>query len=260
MSDSRSPPNRPRPLRLAGPLLLALFAVLPCTGPVEARLAAETPQVILPWTNGGIFNIGMNLACLSDPPFQEIRVQGYAGYSLRPPNFTPAVGETFYAHLVLGHPGNPCTGSAVGIELLLPTGVVTAVGPDHPVFCFARLPPTQTRPFPLLIDFASEPDYGCPQTFSQGIEGLRISPPLGGLGGGWGMHRGFFIELLVPLRATQPQAGNTTIRFRVNPDIGVVERPSVPLLVNNEVIFRSAMEDDQLTLDICTVSPAASGC
>ena len=241
----------------AGLLAIAMLAL---AAPLHATPPDEAPRLILPWSNGAIFNIGSNIACLSDPPLAEIRVQGYAGYSLRPPNFTPAVGEIFYAHLVLSHPGNPCTGSAVGIELLLPAGVGMAASADNPVFCFARLPPTSTRPFALLIDFANEPDYGCPQAFGLGIEGLRISPPLGGAGGGWGMHRGFFIELLVPLRASSAQAGNTAIRFRVNPDIGVVNYPSVGLQVNNEVIFRSAMEDDLLTLDVCTVTPAASGC
>ncbi len=248
------------PFPIAMTLCAALVGAIPAQAGVGADQAPFAPDVVLPWFNGGITNAGSNVACLSDPPIVEIRVQGYAGWSLLPPQFTPAVGETFYTHLVLSHPGNPCTGSAVGIELLLPPGVATAVDAGNPAFCFARLPPTTSRPFPLLIDFASEPGYGCPQTFGQGIEGLRISPPLGGLGGGWGMARGFFIELLVPLRATIPQPGNTSIRFRVNPDIGVVAYPSVGLQVNNEVIFRSAMEDNQLTLDICTVTPTASGC
>lgn len=170
------------------------------------------------------------------------------------------MGETFYAHLVLSHPGNPCAGSAVGIEMLLPTGVAPAPSADNPAFCFARLPPSTSRPFPLLIDFANDPDYGCPQVFTPGIEGWRITPPRGGLGGAWGMARGFFVEFLIPVRATLAQSGTSAIRFRVNPDVGVVAYPSVGLLVNNEVIFRSAMEDNQLTLDVCTVTPTASGC
>jgi hypothetical protein len=240
--------------------LLACILALAAADLPAVDAPGPAPQLVLPWFNGGITNVGSNVACLSDPPFVETRVQGYAGWSLLPPQFTPAVGETFYAHLVLSHPGNPCAGSAVGIELLLPAGVWTAANADNPVFCFARLPPSSSRPFPLLIDFANEPGYGCPQTFAPGIEGLRISPPLGNLGGAWGMARGFFIELLVPLRATSAQSGNSAIRFRVNPDIGVVGYASIGLLVNNEVIFRSAMEDNQLTLDLCTVTPTASGC
>ena len=74
------------------------------------------------------------------------------------------------------------------------------------------------------------------------------------------MAAGFFLELLVPLRATSVQPGSTSIRFRVNPDVGVVGYPSVPLLVNNDVLFRTPFEDNLLTLDICTVTPIASGC
>ncbi len=254
MQPIRSTRSPVRQACLSG--LLAAFAL--CTGPVGAEPPA--PELVLPWYNGVISNVGTNFACLSDPPLFEIRVQGYAGWTLVPPNFTPAVGEVFYTHLVLSHPGNPCAGSAIGIELLLPPGVTTAASAADPAFCFARTPPTQQRPFPLLINLGTDPGYGCPQQFPPGLEGLRITPPQGGLGGGWGMAAGFFLELLVPLRATTVQPGSTSIRFRVNPDIGVVGYPSVPLLVNNDVLFRTAFEDNLLTLDICTVTPVASGC
>ena len=220
----------------------------------------QSPEAILPWYNGVISNVGTDIACLSDPPIYEIRVQGYAGFTLVPPNRTPAVGEVFYTHLVLGHPGNPCAGSTVGIELMLPAGVQPAASASDPAFCFARTPPTAQRPYPLLINLGNDPGYGCPQVFPQGIEGLRVAPPLGGLGGGWGMAAGFYLELLIPLRASSVQPGSTSIRFRVNPDIAVVGYPAVTLLVNNDVLFRSAFEDNQLTLDICTISPLASGC
>lgn len=227
---------------------------------VTAHAAEPEPDAILPWYNGAISNIGSNVACLSDPPIVQIRVQGYVGWTLVPPNFTPAVGEVFYTHLVLSHPGNPCAGSAIGIELLLPPGIVTAASAADPAFCFARTPPNPQRPFALLINLGSDAGYGCPQSFPQGLEGLRVSPPQGGAGGGWGMAAGFFLELLIPLRATAVQPGNTSIRFRVNPDIGVVAYPSAPVLVNNDVVFRAPFEDNLLTLDICTVTPAASGC
>ena len=220
----------------------------------------QRPEVVLPWFNGVISNVGTDIACLSDPPISEIRVQGYAGYSLVPPNRTPAVGEVFYAHIVLSHPGNPCTGSAVAIELMLPAGVQPAATAADPAFCFARVPATSQRPFPLLINLGNDAGYGCPQVFPVGLEGLRIVPPLGGLGGGWGMAAGFYLELLVPLRASVAQSGSNSIRFRVNPDIGVVGYPSVALLVNSDVLFRTPFEDNQLTLDICTITPAASGC
>ncbi len=249
--------------RTRSPLLITTLVLgsLLGTQVMAADIATvQRPEVVLPWFNGVISNVGTDIACLSDPPITEIRVQGYAGFTLLPPNRTPAVGEVFYTHLVLSHPGNPCAGSTVGIELMLPAGVQPAASAADPAFCFARVPATQQRPFPLLINLGNDPGYGCPQVFPIGLEGLRITPPLGGLGGGWGMAAGFYLELLVPLRASVPQPGSNSIRYRVNPDIGVVGYPSIPLLVNNDVLFRSPFEDNQLTLDICGVSPPASGC
>lgn len=230
----------------------------------DPRAAVEVgeipaPLAVLPWFNGTISNVGTNIACLSDPPITQVRVQGYAGWTLVPPNRTPAVGEVFYTHVVLSHPGNPCAGSAVGIELLLPPGVQTATSAADPAFCFAITPPNPNRPFAQLFNLGIDPAYGCPQTFAQGLEGLRVTPPQGGLGGAWGMAQGFLLEFLIPLRSNVVQPGNTSIRFRVNPDIGVVGYVSQTLLVNNDVLFRSMFEDNQLTLDICTITPAA-GC
>lgn len=245
--------------------LLALLAALSVLDTAPSRAQAVfvagdqiySPLQVLPWYNGGLVSIGTDIACLSDPPIQEIRVQGYAGFSLVPPNRTPAVGEVFYTHLVLSHPGNPCAGSAVGIELLLPIGIAPANSAENPAFCFAVSGVSNQ-----LFDLANDSGYGCPQTYAQGLEGLRVIPPLGGIGGSgaWGMARGFWLELLIPLRASQPHSGASAIGWRVNPDIGVVGRPSLPVLVNNDVIFRSAIEDNQLTLDICTIAPLPIGC
>lgn len=242
--------------------LLGVAAVLFATPsrayePADAvPLQVDAPDLVLPWFNGVVANIGDDIACLSDPPIFEIRVQGYAGYALVPPNYTPAVGEVFYTHLVLSHPGNPCAGSAVGIELLLPAGVETANSAENPAFCFA-VSGVSNR----LFDLGADSGYGCPQTYAQGLEGLAVRAPNGGIGGGaWGMGRGFWLELLIPLRATQPQFGNTNITWRVNPDLGVVGYPKVPLLVNSDVIFRSENENNVLMLDICGVTPTPIGC
>jgi hypothetical protein len=242
-------------------LLAAALASVPGAGRAQSSFIAgvETPAAptqVLPWYNGVIANIGTDFACLSDPPIPEIRVQGYAGFSVIPPNLAPAVGEVFYTHLVLSHPGNPCAGSAVGIELLLPAGVEPANSVENPAFCFA-VSGVSNR----LFDLGADAGYGCPQAYPQGLEGLAVRAPRGGIGGGaWGMGRGFWLELLIPLRATQPQFGATNITWRVNPDIGVVGYPKVPLFVTNDVIFRTANEDNVLTLDICGVTPRPQGC
>jgi hypothetical protein len=218
---------------------------------VTSSTSPQEPWLVLPWYNGVIQDIGTDYACLSDPPIFQIRVQGYAGFTLRPPNLTPAVGELFYAHLVLSHPGNPCAGSAVVVGLVLPPGVQTAVSAGNPVFCFGK------GASGTLYDLSVDSGYGCPQTFGPGLDNsLTLIPPRGGLvvngqkSYTWGMAQSFYLEFLVPLIATAPQAGNNNVAWRVNPDIGVVGFPKVPLFVNNDVIFRTANEDNELYLDI----------
>ncbi len=214
--------------------------------------------MVTPWYNGAIEHIGTVQYCLSDPPIFADRVLGYTGFSHPPPNFSPAVGEVFYTHLLLGHPGNPCTGSAVGIELILPAGVEIANSADNPVFCFSMVP----NPGNHLINLDTDPDYGCPTSFPPGLQGYAVRPLRGGLGnsGAWGMAMGFYLEILIPVRATQVQSGNQSIAWRVNPDIGVVGYPQVPVFANADVIFRDQMENNLLNLDLCTLTPTPQGC
>jgi hypothetical protein len=216
-----------------------------------ARAESDQAQLVLPWYNGVFQNIGSDVACLSSPPIVEIRVQGYTGFSLLPPNKTPAVNEIFYTHLVLSHPGNPCAGSAVGVGIILPAGLQLAVSANNPAFCFAR---TANG---TLYDLSQDSGYGCPQTFSNGLDNsFSLIPPRGGLvingqkSYAWGMAQGFWLEFLVPVTSTVAQASNNSIAWRVNPDIGVVGYPNVPVVVNNDVLFRTSNEDNQLNLDI----------
>lgn len=228
-----------------------LFAFLACLAVAPpARAATDQVNLVLPWYDGVIADIGHDYSC---PPYSvyEIRMQGYAGYTLVPPNKVPAVGELFYAHLVLSHPGNPCGGSVFSVGLMLPQGVTTAVSAGNPVFCFGR------GASGTLYDLGNDSGYGCPQTFSQGPEGsLGLVPPRGGaLVNGqksyaWGAAQGFWLEFMVPLIATAPQPGNTNVQWRVNPDIGVVGYPKMPLFVTGDVIFRTSGEDNQLVISI----------
>ncbi|MCW5579427.1 MAG: hypothetical protein KIS89_12340 [Dokdonella sp.] len=228
----------------------------PHTG-TPAPLSLPGPEMVMPWYNGALASIGTVQSCLSDPPLFGTRVMGYAGFSHPPPDLSPAVGEVFYTHLVLAHPGNPCAGSAVAIELILPAGMQTAVSAANPTFCFAILPNPDR-----LYNLDADVDYGCPTTFPLGLEGLAVRPLRGGLGnsGAWGMHMGFWLELLIPVRATQPQNGSNPIAWRVNPDIAVVGYPQVATFVNGDVIFRDSMENMMLFLDLCTLNPAPQGC
>ena len=230
----------------------------------------QAEATVLQWFYGALNSqIGTDYACLSDPPIFESRVAGYSAYTYWPPYQPtnvpfaqlPGVGEVFYAKPVLSHPGNPCAGSAVGIELLLPSGVTTAVSAANPVFCFARVPPNQQHADYRLINLGNDSGYGCPQAFSQGLEGLAVRAPNGGLGGGsWGMFAGSWLEFLIPLKSSVPQNGSKQIYFRINPDIAVVGYTNELLYVNSDTIFRAAMEDTNLTLDLCKLGPVATGC
>ena len=252
-----------RALQTAAWFAVALSTIAQAQSPLHLPPSLPGPlspveaDVVTPWYNGDITRIGTVQYCLSDPPIYADRVMGYAGFSHPPPDLSPAVGEVFYTHLVLGHPGNPCTGSAVGIELILPPGVETAVSPANPTFCFAILPNPNR-----LHDMDADPDYGCPTTFPQGLQGLAVLPLRGGIGnsGAWGMAMGFWLEILIPVRATQVQPGNQSIAWRVNPDIAVVGYPQVPVFANGDVIFRDPMENTLLNLDLCTLSPPPQGC
>lgn len=249
-------------LSLFRPLLAC--AVLTGTAAAQAATplpsAATAPDQVLRWFNGTInFAIGSNINCQTQQI--ESTASAYAGYTLLPPNFTPSVGEVFYTHLVVSHQGNPCTGSALGIEFALPNGVTTAVSSDNPAFCFARTNNFQGTN-PVLINLGTDIGYGCPQSFPASSNGRRLIAPNGGAGGSgaWGMAFGFYLEFLIPLRATTPLPGISQIVWTINPGVGQFGQVGVAPTVNNEVIFRSTMEDNQLTLDLCSVTPLAAGC
>lgn len=209
----------------------------------------------LPWYNGVFKSIGTNFACASDPPISQIRVQAYTGYTLLPPNRTPAVGEVFYTHLIISHPGNPCGGSVIGLELLLPQGVTPAISTENPAFCFAVVPNG-----PRLINLANDSGYGCPQQLTQGLEGWAIRAPRNTAeGGAWRSGQGFWLEFLIPVVSDRVQNA-TEIRYRVNPDIGVVGYPAVPIFVNNDVLFRTSSEGNVLSLEVCGLTPRPQGC
>jgi len=227
---------------------------------VAGSLSIRAEAIVLPWYYGPYeYQIGTDTPCTLSGT--EPRLNGYAGQSLLPPNLTPAVGEIFYAKLLLGAPGNPCLGSAVDIQLILPGGVTTAVSAANPVFCFARLKPNAQHAYYWLDNLAYDIDYGCPQSFPQGSYGLRILAPNGGVGAGlWGMANGLYLEFLVPLTASVPQNGASSIAFRVQPDLSECGTPGVPANVNSDVIFRTPFEDQGLTLDICIIDPSTEGC
>jgi len=227
---------------------------------ILSLVSSATPSVQLNWLNGGIADIGQDIACLSNPPITETRVQAYSGYTYWPPpaqspqiSQTPALNEVFYAHVVISHPGNPCSGSALGIGIIPASGTALAISAVNPVICLARLRNG------TVIDLGNDVDYGCPQTL--GYDGFsqsyRLYPPNGGARNSsnqptyaWGMAQGTWLEFFVPLAGSAAQYGSNNLYFWVNPDIGVYGYPGIPQYVNDDVIFRNTVEDYALTADI----------
>lgn len=226
-------------------------------------IAAQPPKahaIVLDWFNGVVTpQFGSDCHAAND------LMSAYDGESILPSGWAPAIGEVFYAHLVLAQAGGtaciPST-SVIGIQLFLPAGVAPAISAANPLFCFAYLPPNSSHSNAILDNLGTDPGYGCPQTLTAVAGGgLALYAPVGYMNShAWATDTGFWLEFLVPLKATAAQNGTNQITFGVNPQLGVFGYPSVNLFVDGDVIFRSPFEDQNLTLDICTVSPIATGC
>lgn len=66
-----------------------------------------------------------------------------------------------------------------------------------------------------------------------------------------------WFELMVPLR-TSAVITAQTLRFRINPDLGVVGYADVGVYVNGDDLFRTGFEGDVLSVDICGISGTVS--
>lgn len=205
------------------------------------------------WYNSGFKSIGTNANCIIGNT--EILSASYAGYSVHGTNPLVTVGEVFYAHLIVTQLGNTCVPNAVVLDFSLPSGVELAVSTMDPVFCFGLFPPNSSMPRSRLSNYANDPGYGCPQTFAVGPYGYRLSAPHGGYGGGtWGTMQGVWLEFMIPLRATRVLGANARVAFRVSPQLGIFDTvSSYPVLANGDMIFRSALEDIELPIELCQV-------
>jgi hypothetical protein len=189
-------------------------------------------------------------ACLSDPALFFPRMQGYVGFASRMPGRrTPAVGEVYYAHLVLSHPNNNCAGgSATYIEFAPPPNTQLAVSADNPLFCFWRRHDSWSgiNSIGTLYNMAGN----CNQNPSVGTYGGYNLRPINTSDPVWIVPNYSYMEFLIPLRSFAPLNGQTA-RGTLNPDVGVVAHATAPVYVNNDVIFRDSFQWMNLYLDIC---------
>lgn len=203
----------------------------------------------LSWWNGSIVNAGYDIACLSNPPINEVRAQAYSGFTTYPGHTSPAVGELFYVQLVVSHPGDPCGGgSYVHVALNLPNGVDYAISTDNPVFCFLRGRPNPFPSGPAQLYNVSN----CPQQPQPGSDGDGFDPVLNGNVVPWEMVQGEYIEVMVPVISSTVHQGEVNIAWDVNPDIAVHGYPLKSLFVNDDVVFRNDFDGGlMLPIDLC---------
>ncbi len=237
------------------PIALALSAVLIRPAAALDR-AAEAPRTPISWYNGVFVSTDNIFNCISAQI--EVRMQGYVGYGLRPGGRTPAVGEVWYAHLVLAHTGNVCAGgSATHLEFFPPPNTALAVSGNSPIFCFWRRHDfwSGSQSVGTVLNMGAN----CPQNPGTGPwGGYNLDPVSGSSRPPWTVPNYSWMEFLVPLRSTQVVNGNAA-QALLNPNLGVFSYPNVPVFVNADVLFRDGFDGMQLPLEICTL-PNTSGC
>lgn len=219
---------------------------------LAAFVARPAGAATLNFYNGTIVNVGTDTACLSEPPIIEIREQAYDGFSVRNNFYFPAVGEIWYAHVVISHPGNPCSGgSYTGIEISRPPNTAYAIDTNNPVFCAIRNASNQ-------VNIYYRQDQGCPQAPSTGdADGDAFWAYSGSTPQAWPISTGTYLELMIPLRSNAPLTAQT-LRFRINPDLGVYGYAQVLVNVPGEILFRTDFENDVIVPDVCLISGTVS--
>lgn len=228
-----------RALAALGLLLAVTLAGLPWPHASAATLG---------FYNGVIGNIGTDINCITQNG--EIREQAYDGFTLRNQKL-PGVGEVWYAHVVISHPGDPCSGgSYTGIEVLLPPSTTFAISSANPVFCAVRNNANQVTVY-------YRQNQGCPQAPSTGLEGYAFWAYSGSQAQPWPIAFGTFLELMIPLRSSAPLTAQT-LRFRINPDVGVVGYVDVGTYVTHDELFRSDFDNDTIVPDICAIGGTVS--
>ena len=213
-----------------------------------AVAASPAGAATLAFYNGVIASVGSDSNCISS--MTEIREQAYDGFTVRNGYF-PAAGETWYAHVLISHPGNPCSGgSYTGIEILPPANTVFAISAADPVYCAFRNSSSQ-------VSIYYRQDQGCPQAPLTGLEGYAFPAYSNGQAQPWPIAAYTYFELMIPLRSSTALNGQT-LRFRVNPDVGVVGYADVGVFVQADTIFRTDFADDALYPDICSIPGTVS--
>ena len=111
----------------------------------------------------------------------------------------PRVGQAFYVRTQPAAVGRPCANQAVGVELVLPRGVRTAITRKRRIRCFyididTRKKTRVTR------------GQGCPRRTGRGVYGRSLNRK-GSKGPAWDLPYGKELSLEVPLRSSRRLKG-----------------------------------------------------
>jgi hypothetical protein len=226
------------------PRLLHALALAVVCWTISAPRAATLS--FIPQSNGGIVGIGSDIGC--GTALSETLESAFDGFSVINGGYTPAVGEVWYAHVYVSHPGNPCNGGNYNeIDMLLPPNTTFAIDARNPVFCAYYSPSLN------LTKVYYSQNRGCPQAPSAGVQGYAFWAFSGATPQPWLLASYSILELLIPLRSTAA-LNYDSMSFRINPDIGVYNYASVGVIVNDDVIFRDDQEGTTLIPDLCNVT------
>jgi hypothetical protein len=135
---------------------------------------------------------------IAGAPIQEVGAVANAEF-LADKNKLPRVGQAFYTRTQPAAVGRPCADQAVGVELVLPAGVKTAISRKRPVRCF-------------YIDIDSRQStrvtrsQGCPQKTGNGAYGRSLNRS-GSQGPAWDLPYGKELSIEVPLRSSRKLKG-----------------------------------------------------
>jgi hypothetical protein len=200
------------------------------------------------WSNGGPFTFGLSYNC----SYYETRMSAYVGYGLRPGNRYPAVGEVWYAHVVIAHVGVDCAGggSPTDIHFVPPPNTQLAVSADDPLFCFWRdhYSWSNGQSYGNLYNMASSCNQNPPWIANKGYSLHAINPTQV-----WWIPQYDWMEFLIPLRSTATEGASNNLYARINPELGVVAYPSTTAFVTREIIFRDGFDGMTVFLDLCTI-------
>ncbi len=181
--------------------VVMLISGLSTSGPAQAAPVVETgvggaqsgPLALLTvtwydglYTNSTITNCP---SIIQGFPYEEKGINAYTGFSADPVAGLPAIGQVFYAHVVIHGMGNACSGQRAFIDIQPPANTSIVISTTNPVKCYAGGAPVS-------------PASDCPQTlpaspYHSGAYAIYSTDTAHALT--WPVPQGAIWEFLIPM-------------------------------------------------------------